>query len=430
MARTVRSAKLDTRSARAKLHQSKAPYWAAIAPGFALGYRKGAKGGVWVAKHVGAFGRQETTVGPADDALDADGITAITFSDAQERARAWLTGLGNTRKTKPYSVNAALDDYLAWYRSESDSAKGIAATVSAIEAHIRPALGDASAAELTADRIEEWLRGLSSAAARLRTRKGATKRNTRANGTDKESRRRRKATANRILTILKAALNRAYRAGKVASDHEWRKVQPHRKVDAAKVRYLTKAECQRLVNAAPEKLRAIVRAALLTGCRYGELAALRVADFNPDVGTLTIRTSKSGKPRHVPLDDDGRTFFATVTAGRKNTDTMFLGTGGEPWGQAHQHRPMIVACKKAKIDPPASFHILRHTYASHLAMGGVPMAVVAAILGHGDTRMTEKHYAHLSPDHVALTLRANAPQLGIVELSNVVAISASRIQAP
>ena len=63
-----------------------------------------------------------------------------------------------------------------------------------------------------------------------------------------------------------------------------------------------------------------------------------------------------------------------------------------------------------------------YAYASHLAMNSVPMAVIAAILGHGDTRMTEKHYAQLSPDHVALTLRANAPKLGIVETSNVKAM--------
>jgi integrase len=42
-----------------------------------------------------------------------------------------------------------------------------------------------------------------------------------------------------------------------------------------------------------------------------------------------------------------------------------------------------------------NFHILRHTHGSHLAMNGVPLGVIAAQLGHADTRMTEKHYAHL-----------------------------------
>lgn len=60
-----------------------------------------------------------------------------------------------------------------------------------------------------------------------------------------------------------------------------------------------------------------------------------------------------------------------------------------------------------------TFHILRHTHGSHLAMRGVPMAMIAKQLGHADTRMTEKHYAHLAPNYVADTIRANLPTLGV-----------------
>jgi integrase len=55
---------------------------------------------------------------------------------------------------------------------------------------------------------------------------------------------------------------------------------------------------------------------------------------------------------------------------------------------------------------------LRHTYASALAAQGVPMGVIAAQLGHSDTRMTEKHYAHLAPSYVADTIRASLPNMG------------------
>jgi integrase len=71
-------------------------------------------------------------------------------------------------------------------------------------------------------------------------------------------------------------------------------------------------------------------------------------------------------------------------------------------------------------------HILRHTYASALAMRGVPMGVIAAQLGHSDTRMTERHYADLSPNYVAETVRAALPALGIVEKSNVTALRNAR----
>jgi hypothetical protein len=74
---------------------------------------------------------------------------------------------------------------------------------------------------------------------------------------------------------------------------------------------------------------------------------------------------------------------------------------------------MLDASERAKIKPAISFHVLRHTHGSTLAMRGVPMGVIAEQLGHADTRMTEKHYAHLAPSYVADTIRAHFPTLGI-----------------
>jgi integrase len=64
---------------------------------------------------------------------------------------------------------------------------------------------------------------------------------------------------------------------------------------------------------------------------------------------------------------------------------------------------------------PITFHGLRHTYASRLAMKGVPLAVIAAQLGHSDIRMVEKHYGHLAPNYVADRVRAAFGSLGIVD---------------
>jgi integrase len=181
----------------------------------------------------------------------------------------------------------------------------------------------------------------------------------------------------------------------------------------ALVRYLSEAECTRLVNACEPAFRNLVRGALLTGCRYSELAALRIDDFNADAGVVTIRESKAGKPRHVVLTDEGRQFFGALTAGKLADDRIFKRRDGGLWGKSHQLRPMLEACWHAKIKPAVSFHVLRHTYGSMLAMRGVPMGVIAEQLGHADTRMTEKHYAHLAPSYVADTIRAHFPILGI-----------------
>lgn len=113
------------------------------------------------------------------------------------------------------------------------------------------------------------------------------------------------------------------------------------------------------------------------------------------------------------LTDDGKQSFAQWTKNLNSTDCVFLRADGNHWGASHQKRPLDDASKLAGIQPAVTFHILRHTHGSHLAMAGVPMGVIAAQLGHADTRMTEKHYAHLAPSYVAQTIRANFPNLNL-----------------
>jgi integrase len=219
--------------------------------------------------------------------------------------------------------------------------------------------------------------------------------------------------------MLKAALNRAFHADRALSDSAWRKVKPFRKVDEAVVRYLSAAEARRLVRACPEDFKKMVQAALLTGCRYSKLAHLKSGNFNPDSGTLAIRLSK-GKIRHVVLTDEAKACFADWTNDRGPSENVFLRADGDVWGTSHQKRPLDEASERAEISPAVNFHILRHTHGSHLAMSGVPMGVVAAQLGHADTRMTEKHYAHLAPSYVAQTIRANFPVLNLADESQIV----------
>jgi integrase len=277
---------------------------------------------------------------------------------------------------------------------------------------VLPALGSLYAAKLTARRIEDWHHDLAEQAPRVRSKTGEKPKHRKADSSS-DGVRKRRATANRILTVLKAALNHAWKAGHVASDDAWRRVRPFKSVETARVRYLSQAECTRLVSACKLEFRNLVRGAMLTGCRYSELAAMRVGDFNADAGVVTISQSKAGKPRHVVLTDEGRQFFSQRIAGRLADDLIFTRADGGGWRQSHQLRPMLEACQCAKIIPAVSFHVLRHTHGSMLAMRGVPMAVIAEQLGHADTRMTEKHYAHLAPNYVADTIRARFPTLGI-----------------
>src|SRR5262249_61313926 len=127
----------------------------------------------------------------------------------------------------------------------------------------------------------------------------------------------------------------------------------------------------------------LVQAALATGCRYSELARLGASDFNATAGTVHVRLSKSGKPRHVVLTNEGIALFQWLCAGRTADELLFRAPGGGPWTRSCQDRPMQLACERARIRPPASFHILRHTWASLSVMAGKAALVVAAHPGPG-----------------------------------------------
>jgi integrase len=416
MARALRDSKLDTREARLRLKIRGKPYWRLLEPGLHLGYRRLAnRPGSWCLRKYA--GHQQYVVDAldaiADDHGDADGVTVLSFAQAQ---RAVLD-----RKPKPdgpITVCGAIADYIEFlrhHRKTADDARGRA------DALILPALGDIIVADLTTERLRRWLNGLASTPRRLRSPKGKAPRHDAASD-DPEVLRRRKVTANRVLVTLRAALNLAFREGKVPSDAAWRRVRPFRDVDQTRLRFLDSDECRRLVNAAQGDFRALVQAALLTGCRYGELAALTVGDFHADSGTLLIRTSKSGKPRRVWLADEAQKLFASWCAGRRGGD-LILRCNGHRWNKSDQDEPMAEACKRAGIIPAVGFHTLRHTHASHLAMRGTPLAVIAEQLGHADQRMTQR-YAHLSASFVGETLRKNALQLGVEPDTTVVPLAA------
>ncbi|MDP6787996.1 MAG: tyrosine-type recombinase/integrase [Rhodospirillales bacterium] len=352
--------------------------------------------------------------------MDADGADVLSFTDAQATARDWFTRVaselanGDVRRG-PYKVRDAMEEYLRWCAKRRKSVDG---TRYSINAHILPVLGDVELSKLTKHRVERWHEQLAESPARLRTRPGGQQ-NYRKRNSGSETKRGRKSTANRILTTLKAALNYAYTEGRVAGNDAWRRVQPFREVEVARARYLTDDEALRLVNACTEPFRSLVVGALMTGARYSELAAIRAADFDPRAGTVHIRQSKSGKSRHVVLSDEGRTFLDGTTVGKAAQDTVFVKATGNSWRRSDQRRPLRQAYDAARIKPAVGFHVLRHSYASRLVMRGVPLAVIAAQLGHRDTRMVERHYGHLSPGYVASTVREAFGSMGIVDESNV-----------
>jgi len=417
---SVAEINITTIDARKKLKAKHEPYWRKISKGLTLGYRKGTNSTTWIGRKIVNSKYERYAIGIADDGkLIADGISVLDYNQALAALQHWAVTGETPKEAKTrelenrntYSVQNAIDDYLSNYIDEkSPKESTLKATKQTINKNILPDLKTELVTEITTETIKNW-------------RKNLVYKNLPDKLDESEKReviRKRKSTANRILTILKAALNHAWsERTNIPTDVAWRKVKPYPKVDAAKVRNLSGKEPKRLINACEPDFRKLVHAALLTGMRYGEVINIKVKDFDPTSEKITATDTKNGKDRLIPLTKEGITFFTNETVGKAEKNLMFLRDDGEPWAKSHQSRRMEAACLKAEISPPATFHNLRDTYASILAMNGTAMKLIADFLGHSDTRITEKHYAHFQDNFKTETLKKNLPNFIEIEKSDI-----------
>jgi integrase len=408
MAGTVKHARLESRTARRKLNHGRQPHWIAVVPQRVhLGWQRWEDddAGRWMLRRYISGKYSSLTIGRADDTEDADGERVLSYEQAQAKVRALL----NIGRANRLTVRWAMEEYVAYLDSKGQSTRTV---LSHAEVHILPPLGDFMVSALTAQQLRSWLATLATSPGQTRPKDG--KPQYLPAPSDEDAKRRRRVSANRILTTLKAALNHMYDEGHVSQRDAWgRKLKPFEGVELARASWLDTAAATRLINAADPEFRPLVRAALETGCRYGELTRMKVSDFNVDAGTVAIQRSKSGKSRHVVLTEKGTAFFVQQCAGRSGSELLLPRVSGKAWQRTEQARPMLAACARAGVKPGVSFHILRHTWASLAVMSGVPLLVVAKNLGHRDTRMVEKHYGHLAESYVTEAIRRGAPRYDV-----------------
>lgn len=168
--------------------------------------------------------------------------------------------------------------------------------------------------------------------------------------------------------------------------------------------FLTFAEADALIANASTSARPLIVTAVRTGLRLGELLALRWTDVDLDAGRLVVRrsvtrgvvgTPKSGRKREVALSQQA---LLTLREHREGAEgaLVFPGEKGSMLDKGKTKWRLWTSCKRAGIRR-VGWHVLRHTFASHLAMRGAPLKAVQELLGHATIEMTMR-YAHLSPD--------------------------------
>ncbi len=417
---------ITTKTARLKIAPAKKPTFRQIAPGLSLGYRRTVTAaGRWVVRRATGKGKntvenlrtKEGRAIVADDIDPANGRDVMTFEQAQTTAG----GPSQTGGKVSFTVAEAVTHYLKVREGEG---RDISSSQRKADAWILEApIGATEVNDLTREQIREWLAGIAAKVVKSKTESNPAK-----------LAKRRRATANRTLTTLKSALNLCYFEeykidGQIAikSDKAWKRLTPLKDATTVRDRWLELPDAQRLERACEGDFRALVRAALLSGARYGQLASLKVEQFEHNAGTLKLETRKgrSGEVHEyrVYLNAEAVKFFRDHCAGRDSDELIFT-NDGEPWDDCDQIELMNAACAAAAIKPRITFHGLRHTYASLSLQASPPMSllILSRNLGHKTTHRVEVTYGHLAADHLRQAVNASAPSFGFTADSNVRAL--------
>ena len=170
-------------------------------------------------------------------------------------------------------------------------------------------------------------------------------------------------------------------------------------VRAGKTRFLSIEEEARLCQAIGQPYDAWVRLAILTGLRKAEQFGLRWADIDLDRGLITLPHTKSGTVQYVHLMEEAKEILRGLIPG--NTSVWVFPSDKPEMHLDHHNfygRVYITALKDAKLEG-VTWHTLRHTFASRLAMNGQGPSTIAALLRHSGTELVAR-YAHLSPTHL------------------------------
>lgn len=201
------------------------------------------------------------------------------------------------------------------------------------------------------------------------------------------------ATINKSLGTLKKALRMAYERGTVPANYgDQIKLLTE---DNIRTTTLTLAQVQHLADHASEQVRAAIWIAVYTGCRRGEIVAIKPEHVGDDSITLKAGMTKTAKMRSIPIIAPLRPWlkFIPLKISAKGIESSFVNArnaAGMPW---------------------VHFHDLRRSTATLMLANGAPMNVISKLLGHSSTRVTEARYAHLQLDAVRAGLDAAFPSV-------------------
>jgi len=346
---------------RAALKPRREPYWGVpLELNRSLGYRKiDAQRGSWVARRKDEGKCSYKALGAESEAFG--------YQEAKEAASRWFGDVDQGVATEDYTVAAVCELYC----EDRERQKGEA---TAHDARMRfkrtvndTTLGRMLVAKVRAHHVKSWFHALDLS----------------------------KASANRTLIALKAALNFAadQRLVTPAARQEWRDVKPFKDAGKRRDLYLDLTQRRALLKAATGALRDLIEATMLTGARAGELTGARRSAFDARQRSIVL-SGKTGT-RTVPLSPAAVTLFERLAKAKLPTAFLLTRDDGKQWAHSDWDELVRDAAKEAELPKGVCLYTLRHSFITQAITDGMSILAVARLVGTS-VMMVEKHYGHLA----------------------------------
>ena len=345
---------------RTALEPRREPYWApALGLNQSLGYRKLEDGrGSWVARRKENGRKTYKALGPETDSFG--------FIEARTAALKWFAdadrGVSSDRNT--------VADACRLYVEDREREKGEACAQDAKMRFKRTvdgtAFGDRPLDKVRTPHIKTWFHGLKIS----------------------------KASANRTLTALKAALNFAVSSRLVSASatQEWAEVKPYKDASQRRDLFLDLKQRRALLANSEGALRDLLEAAMLTGARAGEMVNATRAQFDARTACISFR-GKTG-PRTVPLSAPALALFKRLSESKLPAARLLVRDDGKPWAHSDWDELVRDAAAAAELPPRTCLYTLRHSFITQAIQDGLSILDVARLVGTS-VMMIEKHYGHL-----------------------------------
>ncbi|NQS89748.1 site-specific integrase [Patescibacteria group bacterium] len=208
-------------------------------------------------------------------------------------------------------------------------------------------------------------------------------------------------TVNIELQMLRGMFNLA-RGWRYCADNPTEGVRFFKITKTQEPRFLSKKECEKLLNNCTQELYQIFFTFLNTGMRRGELLNLEWRDVDLTRKRIKIRAKEDWQPktseRYIPMNDS---LFKVLRKHRESSKggLVFANGDGKKIHKNDLRKELMKITEKCGFPDVTKLHSLRHTFASHLVMSGVDLPTVKKLMGHSDIDTT-MIYSHLADEHV------------------------------